>query len=219
MSRASGLKAVAVVLVRLINSPATRSDYPGAVAEIDFLPLKHMDNTQPPAAPEAPTQTPEAAPSKPPVTKKDEVLGCGCLIIVALGLVMFLKSCFFSGGNTDAATDKQDVSMTTPRSDAANPAPVVENSDGGPSDEIIRRFSFAGPRNKFERGETMVSTGGKVPAGTLLFPVRSNPDPYGGLFRYYFFRDEFGDWRLLRHEGESKVQIFKPRKSAENATN
>ncbi len=61
----------------------------------------------------------------------------------------------------------------------------------------------------------MISTGGQVPAGTLLFPVRSNPDPYGGHYRYFFFRDEFGDWKLMRQEGESKVQIFKPRKSAE----
>lgn len=357
MSRASGLKAVAVVLVRLINSPATRSDYPGAVAEIDFLPLKHMDNTQPPALPEAPTQTPEAAPSKPPVTKKDEILGCGCLIIVALGVMLLLKSCFFGGDKADAVAEKRAFPMTaeefrtafngeqprlqiesfkeetidgepwvscvfddgsgikinlepktkrictlmcaftkhppersqdsyllasvvvyvlspeanssetwellnrlikeadgsddvkgkgelfrnlsvsmasvgksdsglplvmllfTPRPDEDKPKPVVENNDGGPSDEIIQRFSFAGPRGKFERGETMISTGGKVPAGTLLFPVRSNPDPYGGHYRYFFFRDEFGDWKLMRQEGESKVQIFKPRKSAENATN
>jgi hypothetical protein len=80
------------------------------VAEIDFLHFEHMDNPQPPALPEAPTQTPEAAPSKPPVTKKDEVLGCGCLIIVALGVMMLLKSCFF-GGSIDlsdppAAIDK-----------------------------------------------------------------------------------------------------------------
>lgn len=60
-----------------------------------------MDNAQPPALPEAHTQNPETAPSKPPVTKKDEVLGCGCLIIVALGLVMLLKSCFFGGSSTD----------------------------------------------------------------------------------------------------------------------
>ncbi|WP_395738312.1 hypothetical protein [Prosthecobacter sp.] len=353
MSRASGLKAVAVVLVRLINSPATRSDHPGAVAEIDFLPLKQMDNTQPPALPEAPTQTREAAPSKPPVTKKDEILGCGCLIIVALGVMMLLKSCFFGGDKADAVAEKRTFAMTaeefrtafnkeqqrlqiesfkeetidgepwvscvfddgsdikinlepktkrictlmcaftkhppersqesyllantvifvlspeantgeawglvdrltkeadgsddvkgsgeslrnlsvsmvstgksdsglplvmflfTPRPEEVKQAPAVENNDGGPSDEIIRRFSYAGPRGKFERGETMISTGGRVPAGTLLFPVRSNPDPYGGHYRYFFFRDEFGDWKLMRQEGESKVQIFKPRKSTD----
>lgn len=98
------------MFTRLINSRATCSELPGKVAEIDFPPFEHMDNPQPPALPEAPTQTPEAAPSKPPVTKKDEVLGCGCLIIVALGVMMFLKSCFF-GGNIDlsdppAAIDK-----------------------------------------------------------------------------------------------------------------
>jgi len=312
-----------------------------------------MDNPQPPAIPEAATQTPETAPSKPPVTKKDEVLGCGCLIIVALVVMMLLKSCFFGGGKADAVAEKRAFPMTaeefreafnkeqprlqiesfkeetidgepwvscvfddgsgikinlepktkrictlmcaftkhppernqesyllantvifvlspdakggeawelvdrltkeadgsddvtgsgellrnlsvsmvstgksdsglplvmllfTPRPEEAKPAPMVENSDGGPSDEIIRRFSFAGPRGKFERGETMISTGGKVPAGTLLFPVRSNPDPYSGHYRYFFFRDEFGDWKLMRQEGESKVQIFKPRKGTD----
>lgn len=34
MSRALGLKAVAVVFTRLINSPATRSAFPGVVEEV-----------------------------------------------------------------------------------------------------------------------------------------------------------------------------------------
>lgn len=298
---------------------------------------------------------PETAPSKPPTTKKEEILGCGCLIIVALGLLMLLKGCFFGADKAEVAETaekKRAFSMTaeqfriafnkeqprlkiesfkdetidgepwvssvfddgsgikinlerktgrictlicafskhspernhesymlantviyvlspeantgeawglvdrltkeadgsndvkgtgellrnlsvsmvstgkadsglplvmllfTPRPDEEKPALAVENSDGSPSDEVIRRFA-GGPRNKLERGKTMISTGGRVPAGTLLFPIRSNPDPYGGHYRYYFFRDEFGDWKLMRQEGESKVQIFTPRKSSD----
>lgn len=82
-----------------------------------------MDNQQPPALPEAATQTPEAAPSKPPVTKKDEVLGCGCLIIVALGLLMLLKSCFFSGTPSQTSgTDSPDVESEEVVSDAPSNA-------------------------------------------------------------------------------------------------
>lgn len=88
-----------------------------------FLPFEHMDNSQPPALPEAPTQKPETAPSKPPVTKKDEVLGCGCLIIIALGLVMLLKSCFFGGSPSQTSTtDSPDVESEEVASDVPSNA-------------------------------------------------------------------------------------------------
>ena len=95
-----------------------------------------------------------------------------------------------------------------PSSVAATPLPKTERDDGSPSDEIIGKFSLFSDGGKFKRGSPLISTGGHVPANTVLFPVRIEPDPYRGYYRYYFFRDEFGDWKVMRQEGETKVQIF-----------
>jgi hypothetical protein len=91
------------------------------------------------------------------------------------------------------------------------PAPKTERSDGSPSDEIIRGFTVFSGSNadvKFKRGSTLVSTGGRIPKGTMLFPVRHDPDYYQGEMRFYFFRDEFGDWKLMLQQERGRDQIL-----------
>lgn len=108
MSRASGLKAVAVVLVRLINSPATRSDHPGVVVE-DFLIAATM-NDKPKlrdtffsTSPSVKEAEASASQSNEPPQKanmgqiledgfKAEMKGCktGCLILWHIGTTLIL---------------------------------------------------------------------------------------------------------------------------------
>ncbi|MEP6669405.1 MAG: hypothetical protein ABJF10_09650 [Chthoniobacter sp.] len=140
----------------------------------------------------------------------------GGFILGLLALVLAVKLTGVGKNVAAPAEPKPDpVAAVNAETEKTTQPPAPESrSDGGPSDRIIRNSLSFFSEGKFKRGATLVSTGGRIPAGTLLFPVRPAfaPNDYN---RFYFFLDEFGDWKLMWEQGESKVQILTPRKSEE----
>lgn len=75
-----------------------------------------------------------------------------------------------------------------------------------PPEEIIKKgavliakiYTPVSPHQmtSYKIGTTMVSTGGLIPEGTTLYPVRMQyrMGTYIGKDDAYFFRDEFGEW-------------------------
>jgi TPR repeat protein len=73
---------------------------------------------------------------------------------------------------------------------------------GGPSTEqvmiSIGGASFGDNKVTVRRGEVLISTGGKAPVGTKLFPVRVSSEVNGlnVSLTFRFWKDAFGDWKF-----------------------
>ena len=122
-----------------------------------------------------------------------------------------------SGDSGTASSDSVTAAEAKQEFIPPSTAPNIER-DGGPSDEIIKKFPFFGGgamdigEPPFKRGSTLVSTGGQIPAGTLLFPVRHDPDR-GLNEHFYFFQNEFGDWKCMWHDSYGYNKILSPLKT------
>jgi len=87
----------------------------------------------------------------------------------------------------------------TPRTSAA---PAVESQrpeDGVPDSVVQEKFNLLGFQGQsYKRGDLMASTGGKIPRGTVLYPIRvSSRAAAVPALTMYFFQDEFAEWKCL----------------------
>ena len=92
-------------------------------------------------------------------------------------------------------------------------SPVFAQSDdrkarlGPPEDVVKQKFTQTwGPTEvqSIKRGEPLISRGGQVPAGTVIFPIRMVLSYKSLAIDLYFFKDEFGDWKYFT-KGSSRV--------------
>lgn len=111
----------------------------------------------------------------------------------------------------DARTSQQNIvesrpSPTPPLNIASTPTPSASAPERaapveGPTDAVIaEKLRFLGMGNKqYKRGAPLVSTGGEIPIGTTLYPVRLTELAAAGsaVSDLYFFHDEFGEWKCL----------------------
>jgi hypothetical protein len=92
----------------------------------------------------------------------------------------------------------QSVSPSTP---APQQTPLQNPAVDGPTDElIVKKLKFLGMANEqYKRGRPLVSTGGQIPIGTTLYPIRLTSLAEAGptVSDLYFFEDEFGEWKCL----------------------
>ena len=79
--------------------------------------------------------------------------------------------------------------------------PAEAPAEEGPTDAIIvEKLRFLGMGNEqYKRGAPLVSTGGQMPIGTTLYPIRLTRLAAAGstVSDLYFFQDEFGEWKCL----------------------
>lgn len=87
--------------------------------------------------------------------------------------------------------------VLTPPPEPSKPTVRVE----GPADSIIaEKLKSLGMGNEeYKRGALLVSTGGQIPIGTTLYPIRLTRLAAAGptVSDFYFFEDEFGEWKCL----------------------
>lgn len=80
-------------------------------------------------------------------------------------------------------------SRNTSENDDAPPDAVIEGK--------LRILNLAG--KSYKRGEPLISTGGQIPRGTVLYPIRISMLAAAGseVSDLYFFRDAFKEWKCL----------------------
>lgn len=129
-------------------------------------------------------------------------------ILVGSGLGWKIRDGFSSSGSTGQGTPPKDVLSSSGSTAQSSPAKGQSNSEqhqrSGTSaippptetvaglKEAVEKISrrFFGNTTKFQFGAVMVSTGGLIPAGTKLYPVRFDGSDL------FFFQDEFGEWNF-----------------------
>jgi len=95
-------------------------------------------------------------------------------------------------------------SLITAFAIAGSPA-FAQSEDGkssaGPPEEVVKqKFTQTwGPTEvqSIKRGEPLISRGGQVPAGTVIFPIRMVLSYKSLAIDLYFFKDEFGEWKYF----------------------